>query len=125
VIGTLLTFDDAKSASAAFTAIVQENDGCKARVTGLNESAHFSDEKRVASIATGQSWWLTPAPGDSQYDMHDYAVQRGASIMLLQVGKNTTGFTQVPSYTGGSDGGADTAVLNDIASHLCGSAGSC
>ena len=123
-VGIMLMFTDAKSASAAFTAIEQTNDGCANRVAGLHEAANFSEEKRVASITTGQSWWLVN-PGNAQYDMHAYAVQRGSFIMLLRANKNAQGFSQVPSYTGGSDGGADTAVLNDIATHLCAYAGAC
>jgi hypothetical protein len=124
-IGTMMVFADAKSASAALAAIEQAIDTCPPQAASANEPVHFSGVKKVASTPTGQSWWHPAPAGNTRFDGHVYAVQRGPYIMLLQVDKDTQGFSQAPSYTGGSDGGADTAVLNDIADHLCAYAGAC
>lgn len=119
-VGILLVFADAKSATAAATAMGKVNDGCAARLTGLHEAGGVVG-KRVASTATGQSWSVTAASSNVDFsEAHSYVVQRGSLLMLLRVTRNV-GFSQAPAYTGD----ADTAVLNDIADHLCAYAGAC
>ncbi|MEY9893740.1 hypothetical protein ABIA31_007420 [Catenulispora sp. MAP5-51] len=106
--GQMVMFADAKSAAAAYAAVVKLNDTCA-------PNGHY---QRVASIPGGQSWamsWIGSSPIQM---MRTYAVQRGSVIMVLQLIERPG---QAPTY----DGGQDTATLNDIAGHLCAYAGAC
>jgi hypothetical protein len=105
--GQMVMFADAASAASAFTAVEKLNDSCPAGLI-----------KQVSSVASGRSRamsWNGPSPIQA---MRTYAVQRGSVIMVLQLVESDG---QAPAY----DGGQDTAVLDDIAQHLCDYAGAC
>jgi hypothetical protein len=109
-VGTMVMFTDAKSASAAFTAMEQADDACSQSLPHVGTTA---------SITDGRSWSVTWNPGPIP-QFRTYAVQRGPVVELLRV-VEAQGEPQPPSY----DGSQDTAVLNDMAGHLCAYAGAC